>query len=54
MSSVAVLGAYNVAKMALKNKGLLSAWASRVGNMGNPTFLVLLCFHKQIARHLLF
>ena len=36
--STAVLGALNVADLALKNKGLLSASPSRAGDMENPTF----------------
>ena len=36
-SSVAVLGAINVAELALFNKGLLSASPSRVGDTENPT-----------------
>ena len=36
-----MLGALNVAELALQNKGLLSASPSRVGDMENPTFF---CF----------
>ena len=39
-STVAVLGALNVAELALNNKGLLSASSSQVGDMKKPT----LCF----------
>ena len=39
-STVSVLGASNVSELALKNKGLLSASPSRVGDMENPTFLL--------------
>ena len=35
-STVAVLGALNVAELAKKNKGLFSAPPSRVGDMENP------------------
>ena len=34
----AVLGAFKAAELALLNKGLISAFPSRVGNMENPTF----------------
>ena len=37
-STVAVLGALNVAELALKDKGVLSASPRRVGDMENPTF----------------
>ncbi|MEP4445487.1 MAG: hypothetical protein ABJ059_18860 [Hyphomicrobiales bacterium] len=37
-STVVVLGALGVAELARKNKGLLSASPSRVGDMENPTF----------------
>ena len=38
MSTVAVLGALNVAEQALKNKGLFPASPSRVGDTENPTW----------------
>ena len=41
-STVSVLGSLNVAELALKNKGLLSASPSRVGDMETTTFLY--CF----------
>ena len=40
-STVAVLGAFHVAELALKNKGLLSTSPSPVGSMENPTFFFL-------------
>ena len=45
------LRAFHVAEPALKNKGLLSASPSRVGDMENPTFFCFFFRAKLIARH---
>ena len=58
-STAAVLGALNIAELALRNKGLLSASPSRVGDIENPIFdslffsyiacrpLLYVCFQPQ-------
>ena len=40
-STVPVLDALNVAELALKSKGLLSASPSRAGDMENPTCFII-------------
>ena len=44
--SMAVLGAFNVAELARRNKGLFSASPRRVGETWKtPQMFVLFCFH---------